>query len=229
VRRSSVGVVRRTGAVLRELEDGRFGSTLRVGVDCRLVVSDRLGTTRRDVGSVWRCGVVWRVGTARRLDASPGRAASGVRPFGVTTRRPAASGWLCVPVGAGRAVGVIVRRPSVMPQPEGSTRRPDSERVAVGVPRPAVVGVATVRRPAPLAAVGETCRPVARSAVGLTRRPAVFTTVGALRRPPCSAAYREPRSECSPLPLDGEVRRRVSMPPRAISYRPLSFQAYRPR
>jgi hypothetical protein len=179
VRRSSVGVVRRAGAALPELDDDLFGSTLRVGVDCRLVVSDRLGVTRRDVGSVWRCGVVWRSGVASRCV---------VPRFGVTARRPAASGWLWVAVGAGRAVGVTVRRPSVMPQPEGSTRRPVSVRVASGMPRPAVVGVATVRRPAVLVAAGDTCRPVARSAVGLTRRPAVFTAVGALRRPPCSTA-----------------------------------------
>jgi hypothetical protein len=79
VRRSSVGVVRRTGAALGELEDDRFGNTLRVGAAWRLVVSDRLGVTRRDVGSVWRCGVASRCGVPR---------------LGVTARRPAASGWL---------------------------------------------------------------------------------------------------------------------------------------
>lgn len=233
VRRSRVGVVRRAGAVLDV--DERFGSTLRVGADCRLVVSGRLGVTRLAVGSVcrWgvasRCGVASRAGTTRRLDTSAGRAASGVPRLGVASRRPAFD-WLCGSAPVGRSAGVMVRRPSVMPQPDGWTRRPVSVRVAwAGVRLPASAGVATLRRPAVLAVVGETCRPVARSAVGLTRRPAVLTTAGALRRPPCSVAYRAPRSEYSRLPLDGAVRRRVSMPPRAMSYRPLSFQAYRPR
>jgi len=88
----------------------------------------------------------------------------------------------------GRLVGVMVRRPSVMPQPSGSTRRPLV--VVLVVPsresmlrRATSVPVGDARRPPFVVtpdAVGETRRPLLAAAsvpVGETRRPVVAVRV----------------------------------------------------
>jgi hypothetical protein len=135
VRRSSDGVERRAGAVLGL--DERFGCTLRVVVCLRAEVPVRFGVIRVDVGSARRCGVTSRrgeasrcgvaprVGTVRRLVTSLGCAVPGLRCVGVTVRLPMLPA-LGVSVRVGLADGVTVRRPSVIPQPEGCTRRPVS-------------------------------------------------------------------------------------------------------
>ena len=104
-----------------------------------------------------------------------------------------------VAVCDGRSDGVIVRRPSEMPQPDGWTRRPEFSTREV-VPRRASV------------LDGATRRPVVDTPVG-TRR-AWLVAAGACR-PLSRAVARDATLERSPKLLAVVVRRRTVMPPLA--------------
>lgn len=105
-----------------------------------------------------------------------------------------------VAVCDGRSDGLIVRRPSVMPQPDGWTRPPEFSTREV-VPRRASV------------LDGATRRPVVDTPVGARR--AWLVAAGAFWRPLSRAVARDATLERSPKLLAVVVRRRTVMPPLA--------------
>jgi hypothetical protein len=188
----TVGVSRRGAMVSVRVRLGVGVSTPRVvvlGVERRAAVPRSAGTSaagRRVAGSV----TVVRSVTVLRSAAVPG-------------------------VGVRRS-GVMVRRPSVMPQPAGSTRRSvASPRVSTAL-RAASVVLGATRRPVVAAPVLGACTP--RS-----------TVAGAVRRPVSRAATScvSDVRDAKLLPVVGE-RRRAVMPPPAKP-RSADLNVYGPR